>query len=349
MFIDDGMGLPILSIVIPAFNREREISRAIRSCLIQDNADFEVIVVDDGSTDNCYGIAAAIPDPRLSLLRHPINRGGNAARNTGALAAKGEWVIFLDSDDELAPGALETISAIAAKAESNVHRLAFMYRRDDGRVSPWPALRDQIVDYRGYLAWLEGRRIYDFLPCTRRLTFQHIRYPENRWSDHALYQMDFAKRYRTWFREEILAFVHLDAANRLGDLRRRPKHARISAAELGKDVDALLECHGAAMRQFAPRTLQKFYRLRAAYHFLAGNRGAGIRQGLACLRVTPLLPELWSLLILGIAHTSALATVRSWRRPIQGFIRERCSVAFTSIYTSPSAQGKARHSPSSGN
>jgi glycosyltransferase involved in cell wall biosynthesis len=340
--------LPILSIVIPAFNREREISRAIRSCLIQRNADFEVIVVDDGSTDNSYGIAAGIPDPRLSVRQHPVNRGANAARNTGALAAKGEWVIFLDSDDELARGALETIAAIAAKAEGNVHRLAFMYRRDDGQVSPLPALRERIVDYRGYLAWLEGRRIYDFLQCTRRLTFQCVRYPENRWSDHALYQMDFAKCYRTWFREEILAFVHLDATNRMGDLRRRPKRSRISAAELGRDVDALLEGHGAAMRQFAPRTLQNFCRLRAAYHFLAGNRGAGIRQGLACLRVTPLLPELWSLLILGVAHTSALATVRSWRRPIQGFIRERYPVAFQSIHNSPNAQGKARHEPSSG-
>ncbi len=216
------MSLPTLSVVIPAFNREREISRAIRSCLIQDDADFEVIVVDDGSTDNCYGLVAGIRDPRLSVLRHPSNRGGNAARNTGALAAKGEWLVFLDSDDELAPDALKTIGAIAAKAAANVHGLAFMYRRDDGLVSPLPAWREQIVDYPGYLAWREGCRISDFLSCTRKLTFEFVRYPENRWSGAALYQMDFAKRYQTWFREEILALVHLDAVNRTSHLRRDP-------------------------------------------------------------------------------------------------------------------------------
>lgn len=338
--------MPTLSVVIPAFNREREISRAIRSCLIQDNADFEVIVVDDASTDKCCGIVAGIRDPRLSLLRHPLNRGANAARNTGVLAAKGDWLIFLDSDDELAPGALQTISAIAAKVASDVHRLAFMYRRDDGLVSPSPALREQVVDYPGYLAWREGRRIADFLPCTRKLTFECVRYPENRWSGTALYQMDFAARYRTWFREEILAFVHLDAANRTSYLRRDPKQSRIVAARLGDEMDALLERHGDAIRRFAPGTFQRFCRLRASYHFLAGHRAAGIRQGLACLRATPLLPEVWSLLILGAANTSTFAKVRSWRRPAQDFIRRCLPVASVSQHYSPDVRGKTQSAPS---
>lgn len=322
----NGYDLPTLSIVIPVFNRGREISRSVQSCLIQDHADFEVIVVDDGSTDNCYDIAAGIRDPRLSFLRHPINRGANAARNTGALAAKGEWLIFLDSDDELAPDALKTMDAVAAKAPAEVHRLAFMYRRDDGLVSPVPPLRDQIVDYHGYLDWLEGHPIRDFLPCTRKLTFEYVRYPESRWSTTALYQLDFAKRYRTWFREEILGFVHLDAANRLSSLRRGSKQSGATAAELGKEMDVLLERHGDALLRFAPRSLQRLCRLRAAYHFLAGNRAAGISQGLACLRATPLQPEVWALLILGAANSSVFASVRSWRRPARDFIRKRLPI-----------------------
>jgi glycosyltransferase involved in cell wall biosynthesis len=256
--------LPDLSIVIPAFDWEREIARASGSCLAQEGADFEVIVVDDGST----------------------------ARHTGVLASQAEWLIFLDSDDELAPGALKTIGAIAAQAAGDVHRLAFTYRGDDGHVSPRPPPREQIVDHSGFLAWLEGRQNSDVLACTRKLTFECVRYPETRWSDSALYQMDFAKRYRTWFREEILGFVHFDAGNRISLLGR-----------------------------FAPRTHQGFCRLRASYHFLAGNRAAGIRLALACLRATLLLPEAWALLILGAVNLRALATVRSWRRPFQSFIR----------------------------
>jgi glycosyltransferase involved in cell wall biosynthesis len=312
--------LATFSIVIPAFNREREIARAIRSCLNQDSADFEVIVVDDASTDDTYAVSAGICDRRLNLLRHASNRGGNAARNTGVLAAQGEWIVFLDSDDELTPDALKTIGAIAAKADSNVHRLAFMYRRDDGRVSPWPPSRERIVDYSGHLAWMNGQQIRDFLSCTRRLTFESVRYPEHRWANTWLYQLDFAKRYRTWFREEIVAFVHLNAANRTSYLRRGPKQSRLSAAALGSDMDALLERHGEAMQRFAPRAFQSFCRLRAAYHFLAGNRTAGIQQGLACLRATPMLPEAWWLLILGVANTSAFAKVRSWRRPVRDLI-----------------------------
>ncbi len=319
--------MPTFSIVITAFDREREISRAIRSCLIQDSADFEVLVVDDGSTDNTYGVAAGIRDPRLRLIRHSSNRGNNAARNTGALAANGEWIIFLDSDDELAPDALKTIGALAAKAAGDVHRLAFLYRRDDGRISPWPALGEQIVDYSRYLAWLEVRQLPDFLPCTRKLTFECVRYPESRWSATTLYQLDFAKLYRTWFREEILAFVHLDAPNRLSQLRSGLKLSRILAAGLGKDMDAVLERHGDAMRRSAPRTLQKFCRVRATYHFLAGDRAAGIRQGLRCLRATPLRPQVWWLLILGAANASAFAKVRSWKRPVQDFIRQLRPVA----------------------
>ncbi len=294
---------------------------------MQDHADFEVIVVDDGSTDNCYAVAAGIRDPRLNLLRHPSNRGTNAARNTGALAAKGEWVIFLDSDDELAPDALKTIGAVIAQTAGDVHRLAFQYRRDDGRVSPWPAWREQIVDYASYLPWLEVRQFPDFLPCTRKLTFECVRYPESRWSVTTLYHLDFAKLYRTWFREEILAFVHFDASNRQSQLRSGPKLSPILAAGLGKDMDALLERHGDAMRRSAPRTLQKFRRVRASYHFLARDRAAGIRQGLACLRATPLLPEAWWLLILGAANARAFAKVRSWKRPALHFIRHLGRVA----------------------
>jgi hypothetical protein len=73
-----------------------------------------------------------------------------------------------------------------------------------------------------------------------------------------LYQLDFAQRYRTWFREEVLAFVHLDAANRVSGLKRGSKLSRISASGLGQKMDLLLQRHGHAMRSFAPHLLQRF-------------------------------------------------------------------------------------------
>lgn len=304
-----------LSVVIPTYNREHEVVRAIRSCVIQCYADFEVIVVDDGSTDRSYEVAVGIGDPRLTVLRHFSNRGNNASRNTGALAASGDWIIILDSDDELLPGAFETVAAIAKTVPEDVHRIGFMYRCDDGGFSPLPKLREELVDYASYISWIEEHHRWDFLACTRRCAFENTRYPEGLWSDAALYQLDFAKRYRTLFREESVAVVHTDAQNRLSDLRRSPKCSRATAATLGKELDDLFDRHQEGLRRFGPSTFQMFRRLRAAYHFLEGNRSAGVQEILGCLRETPFVLELWGLCILGIANPGALAVVRSWRRP----------------------------------
>lgn len=93
-------GLPTISVVIPVFNRAHCIVRAIHSCLQQAKANLlEVLVVDDGSSDNTFEQVQSIDDPRVRLIRHPSNRGAAAARNTGIQNASGEYIAFLDSDD----------------------------------------------------------------------------------------------------------------------------------------------------------------------------------------------------------------------------------------------------------
>src|ERR1039458_5800762 len=98
---------PYFSIVIPVFNREQEVQRALSSCLVQDFQAFEVVVVDDASTDNSATVVEGLQDQRVRLIRHAKNRGVCPARNTGVQAAAGEWIVFLDSDDELLPGCLK--------------------------------------------------------------------------------------------------------------------------------------------------------------------------------------------------------------------------------------------------
>jgi len=98
---------PRISVVIPAFNRQKAVGRAIKSVLGQTCQDFEIIVVDDGSTDATVSAVAAFDDPRINLIRHDRNRGGSAARNTGIGAGVAPYVAFLDSDDEWLPTKLE--------------------------------------------------------------------------------------------------------------------------------------------------------------------------------------------------------------------------------------------------
>jgi len=90
---------PLVSVVIPVFNRAQLISRALQSVLAQSYGHFEIIVVDDASTDDLAEVLAKFADPRLHSIVHPQNRGAAAARNTGIAAAQGEFVAFLDSDD----------------------------------------------------------------------------------------------------------------------------------------------------------------------------------------------------------------------------------------------------------
>ncbi len=112
--------MPSVSVVIPTHNRARFITRALRSVLDQTFRAFEVLVVDDGSTDDTAGEVSRLEDPRVRLLGHPVNRGAQAARNTGIRAATGEYVAFLDSDDTWMPDKLERQITCLAAAEPEV-------------------------------------------------------------------------------------------------------------------------------------------------------------------------------------------------------------------------------------
>jgi glycosyltransferase involved in cell wall biosynthesis len=118
----------MVSVVIPVFNRPAAVRRAIESVLAQTCQDFEVIVVDDHSTDNTAASVMACTDPRVRLIRHEQNRGGSAARNTGIQAGSAPYVAFLDSDDEWLPMKLERQLEVFARSRD---RLALVYTGAD--------------------------------------------------------------------------------------------------------------------------------------------------------------------------------------------------------------------------
>jgi len=97
---------PLVSVVIPAYNAARTVVSTVQTVLDQTVRDLEVVVVDDGSSDDTVEVARGIDDPRVRVVARE-NGGAAAARNTGIAEAKGTWVAFLDSDDQWLPVKLE--------------------------------------------------------------------------------------------------------------------------------------------------------------------------------------------------------------------------------------------------
>ncbi|MBD2845921.1 glycosyltransferase family 2 protein [Paenibacillus sp. IB182496] len=101
------MGEQFLTVVMPVYNRVHTVKNALASILNQTYPHFELIIVDDASKDGTRSIVESFDDPRIRLIAHAATMGAPAARNTGILAAKSEWIAFQDSDDEWLPTKLE--------------------------------------------------------------------------------------------------------------------------------------------------------------------------------------------------------------------------------------------------
>ena len=115
---------PFFSVIIPVFNRARVLPGAIDSVLAQSDQDFEIIVVDDGSSDNPAAVVADFGDPRIQYVRKE-NGGGGSARNRGIDLAQGRFIAFLDSDDVFLPHHLAAMRRLV-EGERNVAGYARM-------------------------------------------------------------------------------------------------------------------------------------------------------------------------------------------------------------------------------
>ncbi|MGP9801291.1 glycosyltransferase family 2 protein [Rheinheimera sp. NSM] len=141
---------PIFSVVIPAYNRAGIIEKAISSVFDQTFEDYEVIVVDDGSTDNTADVVNNMNDARLQLITQE-NGGASRARNSGIDAARGKYIAFLDSDDVFLPHHLEQALSTLEQGDDICTYAQIIVERGDGikYVKPNRAIRanEHISEY----------------------------------------------------------------------------------------------------------------------------------------------------------------------------------------------------------
>jgi glycosyltransferase involved in cell wall biosynthesis len=99
--------VPKVSVIIPTYNRVEALGRAIKSVLAQNFQDFEIIVIDDAPQGYAQEVIASFDDQRIKYIRHDVNKGDGASRNTGILNSRGDYLAFLDDDDEWLPNKLQ--------------------------------------------------------------------------------------------------------------------------------------------------------------------------------------------------------------------------------------------------
>ena len=136
---------PNVSVIIPTYNRAELLPRAVNSVLSQTYDDYEIIIVDDHSSDNTQDVIAKFTDQRIRPIRHERNTGQSASINTGIANAMGEYIAFLDDDDEWLPNKLEGQVAVFQSSASDVGLVyGWMDRIEDSTGRLIPSYRNTI-------------------------------------------------------------------------------------------------------------------------------------------------------------------------------------------------------------
>lgn len=167
----------MISVIIPLYNKEKIIERSLDSVLLQEYGDFEVVIVNDGSTDKSAEIVRSINDPRVRLIEQE-NGGPSKARNTGIKVARGEWYYLIDADDEMQPGALTHLNDIACLHPEADMILGETIINRNGEQTLCKVYYDNFVDNM-FKAYLKGS-IYQCSGTTlyKKQTTSHILFNE---------------------------------------------------------------------------------------------------------------------------------------------------------------------------
>ena len=246
------------SVIVPAYNSAAFLPQALDSLLSQTMADFEIVVVNDGSTDNTQEVLDAYiqKDPRVRSLRQE-NAGVSVARNNGLLAAGGDYVTFLDADDWYAPDTLKAFTAAAEKSGADL-LLGRLQMVEDGRPAFFHEMAD-VLAKEETVGTFDSRLLWNFLVCNkcyrRAFLLEHdVRFPATGFSEEGAFFMDAVYAgasmagapesivyYRRHTAGEGLSVSQTASEKNLQSLEGSMRHIYDAAAAVSADGDYLQE------------------------------------------------------------------------------------------------------------
>jgi glycosyltransferase involved in cell wall biosynthesis len=313
---------PFFSVLVTAYNRPREIERCVGSCSRQTWTDFEVVVVDDASTDDTIVVLERIDEPRLRVVPRDHNGGISAARATAVQAARGEWFVMLDSDWELLPHSLARLREVIDRMPAGVRIIRSRLQWDDGHIEPDIMPDTSITGYRGRMAWVEqvtkARVRSDAGHCIHSSVFETTNYfADRRGAMEGLWELDLAQHESSLWVPDVLGIQYTDAVNsysRDANLSTFVPGLIREAPDMQWMYETLLARHGDEIAVHAPTWRRRLYEGAAGQAFLAGHRGAGVRHSLNALRGDWGNGGVWGTLVPGLIGPRVLAYAKTARR-----------------------------------
>ncbi|MCR5788249.1 MAG: glycosyltransferase family 2 protein [Lachnospiraceae bacterium] len=206
----------MISVIIPTYNRNKTIHRAIDSVINQTYQDLELIVVDDGSTDDTEQTVASYQkeDFRIRYYRQE-NKGAAAARNTGISLAKGDYIAFQDSDDEWMLNKLEVQMAGMQEHHADISTCMLCRYSDDGHSELFPKLRQSAI--LPYETIISDGIVWTQMILAKKEVFQDCLFDETlRIDEDYEWAVRAAKDHTLWFEHQVLvrSFVQADSISR---------------------------------------------------------------------------------------------------------------------------------------
>jgi len=256
--------VPIVTVIIPTYNRRQYLSRAIESVLEQTFRDYELLIIDDASKDDTRALVSEYTDSRIQYFRHETNRGAPAARNTGLRHAKGEFIAFLDSDNEWLPQRLEKQIALFSAVNASVgvvYANNLVVDEVNNSTTEWAfGLRGNL-----YGEFLQ-RPFMDFItPLIRRECFDKIGFMDEKVPSYQEWDtfLRISRYYEFDYVPEILAHYYIHKENRIskGPL----SEARGYEYILDKHREEMLSVFSPRVMIEHHRNLARFYKAAGAY------------------------------------------------------------------------------------
>lgn len=210
-----------ISVVIPLYNKEKYVKRAINSVLNQTYQEFEIIVINDGSSDNSEAKVKEINDNRIKLITQE-NAGVSAARNRGIKEAKYELIAFLDADDAWKPQFLETIQRLRNNyPQAGIYGTAYEYQMPSGKKIPANFNSIPNTDWEGIIddyfkASIKNQLLWTSAVAIPKKVFNDVGYftvGMTRGEDLDMW-LRIVMKYQVAFSNKICSIYHQDADNR---------------------------------------------------------------------------------------------------------------------------------------